>query len=84
MEPRRPNPTKLGSCEPSNAPLADVPGTRFSVKFHLVSVLFHVLDVEMNFVDPRAVLLRVLGRVGLWQMVVFFGILGVALLYEIG
>ena len=82
--PRRPNPTKLGAYESGNEPLADVPGTRFSVKFYLVAMLFIVFDVEAVFVYPWAVVLRELGWFGLWQMTAFLGILGVAFVYEIG
>ena len=82
--PRRPNPTKLGAYESGNQPLADVPGTRFSVKFYMVAMLFLIFDVEAVFVYPWAVVLRELGWAGLWQMVVFLGILGVAFVYEIG
>ena len=82
--PRRPNPTKLGAYESGNEPLADVPGTRFSVKFYLVAMLFLVFDVEAVFVYPWAVVLRELGWFGLWQMVAFIGILGAAFVYEIG
>ena len=82
--PRRPNPTKLGAYESGNEPLADVPGTRFSVKFYMVAMLFLIFDVEAVFVYPWAVVLRELGWAGLWQMVVFLGILGVAFVYEIG
>ncbi len=59
--PRRPNPTKLGAYESGNEPLADVPGTRFSVKFYMVAMLFLVFDVEAVFVYPWAVVLRELG-----------------------
>ena len=45
--PRRPNPTNLGAYESGNEPLADVPGTRFSVKFYLVAMLFLIFDVEL-------------------------------------
>jgi NADH-quinone oxidoreductase subunit A len=82
--PRRLNPTKLGAYESGNEPLADVPATRFSVKFYLVAMLFLVFDVEAVFVYPWAVVLRELGWAGLWQMAVFLGILGVAFIYEIG
>jgi NADH-quinone oxidoreductase subunit A len=82
--PRRLNPTKLGAYESGNDPLADVQGTRFSVKFYLVAMLFLIFDVEAVFVYPWAVVLRELGWAGLWQMVIFVGILGVAFIYEIG
>ena len=80
--PRRPNPTKLGAYESGNEPLADVPETRFSVKFYMVAMLFLIFDVEAVFVYPWAVVLRELGWAGLWQMVVFLGILGVCLVFE--
>ena len=50
----------------------------------MVAMLFLIFDVEAVFVYPWAVVLRELGWAGLWQMVVFLGILGVAFVYEIG
>ena len=82
--PSRPNPTKLDAYECGNEPLARIRETRFSVKFYLVAMLFLIFDVEAVFVYPWAVVLRELGWAGLWQMVVFLGILGVAFVYEIG
>jgi NADH-quinone oxidoreductase subunit A len=82
--PRRSNPTKAGAYESGHEPLADVPGTRFSVKFSVVAMLFLIFDRESAFVYPWAVVLRDLGWVGLVQMVVFLGIPGAAFVYEIG
>jgi NADH-quinone oxidoreductase subunit A len=82
--PRAPNPTKLAAYESGNVPLADVKGTRFSVKFYMVAMLFLIFDIEAVFVYPWAVVFRSLGWFGLVQMVVFIGILGVAFVYEIG
>ena len=81
---RRPNPTKLGAYDSGHEPLADVPRIRFSVKFYMVAVLFLVFDEEAVFAYPWAVVLRALGWAGLWQMVVFLGILGVAFVYKLG
>jgi NADH-quinone oxidoreductase subunit A len=82
--PRAPNPTKLAAYESGNEPLADVKGTRFSVKFYMVAMLFLIFDIEAVFVYPWAVVFRSLGWFGLVQMVIFIGILGVAFVYEIG
>jgi NADH-quinone oxidoreductase subunit A len=82
--PRAPNPTKLAAYESGNEPLADVKGTRFSVKFYMVAMLFLIFDIEAVFVYPWAVVFRELGWFGLGQMVVFIGILGIAFIYEIG
>lgn len=82
--PRVPNPTKLAAYESGNEPLADVKGTRFSVKFYLVAMLFLIFDIEVVFVYPWAVVFRELGWFGLIQMAVFIAILGVAFIYELG
>jgi NADH-quinone oxidoreductase subunit A len=82
--PRVPNPTKLAAYESGNEPLANVKGTRFSVKFYMVAMLFLIFDIEAVFVYPWAVVFRSLGWFGLVQMVIFIGILGIAFVYEIG
>lgn len=82
--PRSPNPTKLAAYESGNVPLANVTETRFSVKFYMVAMLFLIFDIEAVFLYPWAVVYRSLGWVGLGQMTVFIGILGVAFVYEIG
>lgn len=84
MGPNRPNPTKLAAYECGNEPLADVQGTRFSVQFYMVAMMFLIFDIETVFIYPWAVVYRSLGWVGLGQMVVFIGILGIAFIYEIG
>ena len=82
--PRAPNPTKLAAYESGNEPLADVKGTRFSVKFYMVAMLFLIFDIEAVFLYPWAVVLRELGWFGLANMAVFVVVLGVAFVYEIG
>lgn len=82
--PRRPNPTKLAAYECGNEPLADVKGTRFSVKFYIVAMMFLIFDIETVFVYPWAVVYRQLGWVGLGQLALFLGLLTVAFVYEIG
>jgi NADH-quinone oxidoreductase subunit A len=82
--PRRPNPTKLTAYECGNLPLGDVKGTRFSVKFYLVAMMFLIFDIETVFVYPWAVVHRELGWLGLGQVAIFLGLLTVAFVYEIG
>ncbi len=84
MGPSQPNPTKLAAYECGNVPMADVKGTRFSVKFYMVAMLFLIFDIEAVFLYPWAVVYRSLGWFGLAQMSLFIGILGVAFIYEIG
>lgn len=82
--PRRPNPTKLLAYECGNLPLGDVKGTRFSVKFYLVAMMFLIFDIETVFVYPWAIVYRELGWLGLGQIAIFLGLLTVAFVYEIG
>ncbi|MDX1619499.1 MAG: NADH-quinone oxidoreductase subunit A [Nitriliruptorales bacterium] len=82
--PNRPNPTKLSAYECGNEPLADVKGTRFSVKFYMVAMMFLIFDIETVFLYPWSVVYRSLGWFGLAQMAIFLGILGIAFVYEIG
>lgn len=84
MGPRLPNPTKLSAYECGNEPLADVKGTRFSVKFYMVAMLFLIFDIEAVFLYPWAVAYRSLGWFGLGQMALFIAVLGIAFVYEIG
>lgn len=82
--PSRPNPTKLGAYESGNIPLADVKGTRFSVKFYMVAMMFLIFDIETVFLYPWAVVYRTLGWFGIAQMSIFLAVLVVAFVYEIG
>ncbi|HKJ57381.1 MAG TPA: NADH-quinone oxidoreductase subunit A [Nitriliruptoraceae bacterium] len=82
--PRRPNPTKLTAYECGNLPLGDVKGTRFSVKFYLVAMMFLIFDIETVFVYPWGIVYRELGWLGLGQISIFLGLLTVAFVYEIG
>ncbi len=82
--PSAPNPTKLAAYECGNEPLADVKGTRFSVRFYMVAMMFLIFDIETVFLYPWAVVYRSLGWFALVQMAVFLGILGLAFVYEIG
>jgi NADH-quinone oxidoreductase subunit A len=52
---------------------------RMSVRFYLTAMLFIIFDVEAVFFYPWAVLLRQLKWFGLIEMLVFIGILLIAL-----
>jgi len=54
---------------------------RLSVRFYLTAMLFIIFDVEAVFFYPWAVLLQQLKWFGLIEMLVFTGILMVALAY---
>jgi len=80
LGPSKPHRTKLAPYESGIIP--DTPAVRrLSVRFYLTAMLFIIFDVEAVFFYPWAVLLRQLKWFGLIEMLVFIGILFVALAY---
>jgi NADH-quinone oxidoreductase subunit A len=78
LGPSRPSKRKMAPYESGIIP--DAPAhRRLSVRFYLTAMLFIIFDVEAIFFYPWAVLLRQLKWFGLIEMLVFMGILGIAL-----
>jgi NADH-quinone oxidoreductase subunit A len=59
----------------------ETPGRPFSVKFYLIAILFVIFDIDLAFLFPWAVVFRDVGVPGFISMVVFIGILALALWY---
>ena len=76
-------PTKLHKSKLAPYESGIIPDTpavrRLSVRFYLTAMLFIIFDVEAVFFYPWAVLLKQLKWFGLIEMLVFIGILLVAL-----
>jgi NADH-quinone oxidoreductase subunit A len=70
LAPRRPNSAKQAPYECGIVPEGEST-ERFPVKFYLVAMSFIVLDVEIVFLYPFAVVFRGLGVFGLVAMTVF-------------
>ena len=78
LGPSKPHQKKLAPYESGN--IIDTPAhRRLSVRFYLTAMLFIIFDVEAVFFYPWAVLLRQLKWFGLIEMLVFMGILLIAL-----
>jgi NADH-quinone oxidoreductase subunit A len=78
LGPSKPHRAKLAPYESGMVP--DSPAhRRVSVRFYLTAMLFIIFDVEAVFFYPWAVLLRQLKWFGLIEMLVFMGILLIAL-----
>jgi NADH-quinone oxidoreductase subunit A len=78
LGPNKPYKAKLAPYESGIVP--DSPAhKRLSVRFYLTAMLFIIFDVEAVFFYPWAVLLRQLKWFGLIEMLVFMGILLIAL-----
>jgi NADH-quinone oxidoreductase subunit A len=78
LGPSKPYKRKLAPYESGIIPETPAVG-RLSVRFYLTAMLFIIFDVEAVFFYPWAVLLRQLKWFGLIEMLVFIGILLVAL-----
>jgi NADH-quinone oxidoreductase subunit A len=93
--PKRTNPEKLKPFECGSEPIGS-PRGRYSVRFYQVAILFLVFDIEAAFMYPWAVLYNQLSKTdpdgagplpahisifGFAEMLVFVGILVVALAY---
>ena len=55
---------------------------KISIRFYLVAILFVIFDLEVIYIFSWAIALRELGWQGYGGIVVFIGILIVALIYE--
>lgn len=56
--------------------------TKFDIRFYLVSILFIIFDLEIAFLFPWAVVLKDIGIIGFWSMIVFLAILTIGFIYE--
>jgi len=80
LAPQRPNSAKQSPYECGIVPEQE-PAERFPVKFYLVAMSFIVLDVEIVFLYPFAVVFRDLGAFGLFAMAAFVVVLLVPFAY---
>jgi NADH-quinone oxidoreductase subunit A len=80
VAPRRTTPIKLEPFECGKDPIS-LPEGRFAIKFSTIAIFFIVIDIELIFLWPWAVLYRQLGWFGFVEMLVFLGILMLGFLY---
>jgi NADH-quinone oxidoreductase subunit A len=78
--PRKPNAAKAIPFECGVDPIA-LPGGRIPVHFYTIAMLFVVLDVEIVFLFPWAVLARELGWFGLLEIGFFLLIVVAGFVY---
>jgi len=80
LAPRRLTPVKAAPFECGKDPIAVSEG-RFPIKFSTVAIFFILIDIELLFVWPWAMLYRRLGAFGFAEMLVFLGVLMLGFLY---
>ena len=80
LSPRSFNPQK-GEAYECGIPTRGESMAQFKVGYYLYAILFLMFDVETVFLFPWAVKVKALGADGLTAIAVFFGILGLGLVY---
>jgi NADH-quinone oxidoreductase subunit A len=80
LGPKRPSAAKSEPFECGEEPLT-LPAGRFSVKFYLVAMMFILVDIELVFLFPWAVVYRTLGWFGFLEMALFLGIVVLGFIY---
>jgi NADH-quinone oxidoreductase subunit A len=80
IAPRRLSPVKAAPFECGKDPIEVAEG-RFAIKFSTVAIFFIIIDIELLFIWPWAMLYRRLGWFGFAEMLVFLGILMLGFLY---
>jgi NADH-quinone oxidoreductase subunit A len=74
------NPQKDETYE-CGIPTTGVSWLQFNVGYYLFAILFLIFDVETVFIFPWAVVMNKLGLVAFIEILVFFVVLGLGLLY---
>ena len=82
IAPQLPSYEKLTTYESGIDPIGQGWG-QANVRYYIFGLLFVVFDVEAVFLFPWAVVFEKLGTQAFIEMLIFIGILGVALLYAI-
>jgi NADH-quinone oxidoreductase subunit A len=72
---------KLSAYECGFNPFEDA-RNQFDIRFYLVAILFIIFDLEVSFLFPWAVVLKTIGALGFWSMVIFLLILTIGFIYE--
>jgi NADH-quinone oxidoreductase subunit A len=80
LAPRRLTPVKVEPFECGKDPIAVSEG-KFPIKFSTIAIFFILIDIELLFLWPWAMLYRQLGWFGFVEMLVFLGILMLGFLY---
>ncbi|MGA2405600.1 MAG: NADH-quinone oxidoreductase subunit A [Bacteroidales bacterium] len=80
VAPKSTNPQKFDPYE-CGIPTEGVTWLQFNVGYYLFAILFLVFDVETVLVFPWAVVMKETGMAAFIEIVIFFFILGLGLLY---
>lgn len=80
VAPTSKNPQKSEAYE-CGIPTKGISWLQFNVGYYLFALLFLIFDVEIVFLVPWAVIMKEVGMVAFIEILIFFFILGLGLLY---
>lgn len=80
IAPTSTNPQKSEAYE-CGIPTKGISWLQFNVGYYLFALLFLIFDVEIVFLVPWAVVMKEMGMVAFIEIMIFFFILGLGLLY---
>lgn len=80
LGPRKPNPIKVDTYECGVETVGDT-WVQFKVQYYIFALVFLIFDVEMVFLFPWAVAYGNLGLFAFVEVLIFLGLLAVALVY---
>jgi NADH:ubiquinone oxidoreductase subunit 3 (subunit A) len=80
VPPKSFNPVKF---EPYECGMETIGGTwqQYTVGYYLFAILFLIFDVEAVFIFPWATVMREVGMAAFVEILIFFSVLGLGLLY---
>ena len=82
VRPNVPNPEKFTTYESGIDPIGQG-WAQTNVRYYIFALLFVIFDVEAVFLFPWAIVFERLGTQAFIEMIIFIGILALALLYAI-
>lgn len=80
----RPDSEKVTPYECGFSPIYGQTRNPFQISFYLVGILFLVFDIELLIVYPYSVNVYQTGAYGFWIFAIFFVVLTIGFVYEIG
>jgi NADH-ubiquinone oxidoreductase chain 3 len=80
----RPDDSKVSAYECGFSPIYGQTRSPFHVQFYIVGILFLIFDLELLLVYPIAVTLYQVSAYGFWILIIFFLVLTVGFVLEIG
>jgi NADH:ubiquinone oxidoreductase subunit 3 (subunit A) len=80
----KPDTEKVTAYECGFSPIYGQTRAPFSIQYYLVGILFLIFDLEILLLYPIAVTLYSVSIYGFWIAIIFFSVLTLGFVYELG